>query len=173
MLPEPNLYMSDYVRAEMLRSIHKNLALLNGVDFDDEEWKTLGQHAVERLWRELRLKEAAGVGVRIDTETLDNYEILAETPCPPQVYYDDDNDNDNDDELKALKEELNKQKKTAKANFEQCLTLMRGQIEDLCSRCSHCRSIRATEEGIRCDCLSEHFFLHHLQRKCCSLKDIR
>lgn len=177
MQSEFSLNNFDELRAEHLRTIHENLALLNGVSYDEEEWKILGERAVGRLMLALREREAAGVGILIDSQTLQLYEFLAETPFPP-VYYDeddeddDDDDNEEDDNAQTLKQ-LEALKKTAQANFAQCLTLMKGQIEDLCRGCSYHRTIRATEEGIRCDCLSECFFPKHLQQHRCPLKNIK
>lgn len=173
MQSEFSLNNFDELRAEHLRTIHENLALLNGVSYDEEEWKILGERAVERLMLALREREAAGVGILIDSQTLQLYENLAETPFPP-IYNDEDYDADDeeDDNVQTLKQ-LEALKKTAQANFAQCLTLMKGQIEDLCRGCSYHRTIRATEEGIRCDCLSESFFPKHLQQHRCPLKNIK
>lgn len=94
MQSEFSLNNFDELRAEHLRTIHENLALLNGVSYDEEEWKILGERAVERLMLALREREAAGVGILIDSQTLQLYELLAETPFPP-IYNDEDYDSDN------------------------------------------------------------------------------
>ena len=53
---------------------------------------------------------------------------------------------------------------------EQLLEENREAIDRMCRGCSRYDTIMATGKGVRCYCLSEHFFLGILAKKSCSLK---
>ena len=53
---------------------------------------------------------------------------------------------------------------------EQLLEENREAIDRMCRGCSRYDTIMATGKGVRCSCLSEHFFLGILDKKSCSLK---
>ena len=53
---------------------------------------------------------------------------------------------------------------------EQVLENNRETIDRMCRGCSRFDSIMATDKGVRCACLSEHFFLGMIEKKSCSLK---
>ena len=53
---------------------------------------------------------------------------------------------------------------------EQLLEDNRETINNVCRGCSRFDSIVATNKGVRCACLSEHFFLGMIEKKSCSLK---
>ena len=53
---------------------------------------------------------------------------------------------------------------------EQLLEDNREAIDNVCRGCSRFNTIMATDKGVRCACLSEHFFLGMIEKKSCSLK---
>lgn len=151
--------MIPFDRDDILEKNRETLAEMNGIDYRhtdgaDAEW----------LMRELKKKEAAGSPIRIDTESISDYEFLAQDLSLPPQNREDDGRGGAD--LKALK-------KRTEENFQQCLPLLKSQIDVMCAGCYRRRTIVATSEGIRCACLSESFFLKHLATQQCSLKSIR
>lgn len=145
------------------------------------------------LMKELRKKEAAGSPIRIDTESLGVFETLVSTsiddheeeilmglPAPPELDGDiipehtmgimpapddylqgDVSDESDEDENESNEDSIDGQ---------QFLEDNREAIDRMCRGCSRFDSIMATDKGVRCACLSEHFFLGMLEKKSCSLK---
>ena len=81
---------------EVLKNIRKNIAELNGIDYEPHECEHDGacsgtcpvcDHDAAMLMKELRQKEAHGSSIRIDAESIEGYEDLV-----AQVYDFDDDD---------------------------------------------------------------------------------
>lgn len=179
-------------KCEILKSIRKTIADMNGIKYKptpcNHEGDCLGtcprcDKESEWLMAELRKKEAAGSSIRIDVESIEELENVAMEPIdeeeetllgdiiPPEFetmgimsapleilqddVCDDDNDNDNEDEI---------------IDGEQFLKENETSINAMCNGCIRFNTIMATDKGVRCSCLSEHFFLGMLEKKSCSLK---
>lgn len=158
--------MIPFDKNMMLGRIHATIADMNGINLRDRMVDDfyLADDDTEWLFSELQKKEAAGSPIRIDTESISDYEFLAQDLSVPPQNREDDGCGGAD--LKALK-------KRTEENFQQCLPLLKSQIDVMCAGCYRRRTIVATSEGIRCACLSESFFLKHLATQQCSLKSIR
>ena len=190
--------MTGKEKCELLKAIRKNIAEMNGIEYYPEQCDHEGNcpgfcprcdQEASYLMRELKKKEAAGSPIRIDTESLaqfetltsepiedDDDEILMGMPEPPMLdgivrplqgdvampddFEDEVDLNDNEDEEDAPEP----------IDGEQMLKENRNSIDELCSGCQRFETISATDKGIRCSCLSEHFFLGMLEKKHCSLK---
>ncbi len=197
--------MTGKEKCEMLKAIRKNIAEMNGIEYYpgqcDHEGNCPGfcprcDMESSYLMKELRKKEAAGSPIRIDTESLEQFETLSSEPieeddddcivgdirtpgiiAPPEdldgdimplqgdVAMPDDLDDDSEpesDEDKITSEDP--------IDGEQLLEDNREAIDNVCRGCSRFDSIVATDKGVRCACLSEHFFLGMIEKKSCSLK---
>ena len=198
--------MTGKEKCELLKSIRKNIAEMNGIEYYPEQCDHEGNcpgfcprcdMEASYLMKELKKKEAAGSPIRIDTESLAQFETLSSEPveeeddncivgdirtpgiiAPPEDWdrdimplqgdvampddFDDDSDADSDDEKDVSEEET--------IDGEQLLEDNRKAIDCMCRGCSRFDTIIATDNGIRCSCLSEHFFLGMLEKKSCSLK---
>lgn len=140
--------------------------------------------------RELKRKEAAGSPIRIDTESLGDFETLVselieededivmglpeptldgEMPVPdydlPPSIIDGTDDEEDEDEEDDVDE-------PEPIDGEQLLEDNRDSIESMCGGCIRFDTIEATGKGVRCSCLSEHFFLGMLGKRRCSLKKV-
>lgn len=81
--------MKGKEKCEMLKAIRKNIAEMNGIEYtpapcthegDCQGYCPRCDLEAEQLMRELRRKEAAGVSICIDTESLIDFETLASEP---------------------------------------------------------------------------------------------
>ena len=197
--------MTGKEKCELLKAIRKNIAEMNGIEYYPEQCDHEGNcpgfcprcdMEASYLMKELRKKEAAGSPIRIDTESLEQFETLSSEPieeddddcmvgniptpgiiAPPEdldgdimplqgdVAMPDDLDDDSEpesDEDKITSEDP--------IDGEQLLEDNRESIDRICRGCSRFDNVMATDKGVRCSCLSEHFFLGMLEKKSCSLK---
>ena len=147
------------------------------------------------LMKELRKKEAAGFPIRIDTESLAQFESLSSEPIeeddedcivgdirtPGIIAPPEDLDGDimplqgdvaMPDDFEGEPDENDEEDISSEdpINGEQLLEDNREVINNVCRGCSRFDSIMATDKGVRCACLSEHFFLGMIEKKSCSLK---
>jgi len=194
--------MTGKEKCELLKTIRKNIADMNGIEYKPEPCTHEGDcpgfcprcdQEAAYLMRELKKKEAAGSPIRIDTESIGDFETLVSEPL------------ENDDEVIEMgdivtpgiilppEEELmgkivcpeppeiprlqgdvampdDKEDEDEDIDYEQFLEENRPQINAMCGDCVRFNTIYATETGVRCSCLSEHFFLSHLDKMQCSLK---
>lgn len=196
--------MTGKEKCELLKSIRKNIAEMNGIEYYPEQCDHEGNcpgfcprcdMEASYLMKELRKKEAAGFPIRIDTESLAQFESLSSEPieeddedciagdirtpgiiAPPEdldgdimplqgdvaMHDDFEGEPDENDEEDISSEDP--------INGEQLLEDNREVINNVCRGCSRFDSIMATDKGVRCACLSEHFFLGMIEKKSCSLK---
>lgn len=70
-------------------------------------------------------------------------------------------------------EDENVQDESEPIDYIQFLKDNRKAIKNVCGDCARYRTIKATEGGIRCSCLSEHFFLKMFEKGTCSLKKLK
>lgn len=198
--------MTGKEKCELLKAIRKNIAEMNGIEYYPEQCDHEGNcpgfcprcdMEASYLMKELRKKEAAGSPIRIDTESLAQFETLTSEPieeedddsmvgntftagiiAPLEDWdgdnlhlqgdvampddFDDDPDSETDDEGDALGE--------GTIDGELMLEDHRETIDRMCRGCSRYNTIMATVKGLKCSCLSEHFFLGMLEKKSCSLK---
>ena len=196
--------MTGKEKCELLKSIRKNIAEMNGIEYYPEQCDHEGHcpgfcprcdMEASYLMKELRKKEAAGFPIRIDTESLAQFESLSSEPieeddedciagdirtpgiiAPPEdldgdimplqgdvaMHDDFEGEPDENDEEDISSEDP--------IDGEQLLEDNREVINNVCRGCSRFDSIMATDKGVRCACLSEHFFLGMIEKKSCSLK---
>ena len=199
--------MTGKEKCELLKAIRKNIAEMNGIEYYPEQCDHEGNcpgfcprcdMEASYLMKELRKKEAAGSPIRIDTESLAQFETLSSEPieeddddctvgniptpgiiAPPEDLdgdimplqgdvampddFDDDSEPETDEEDNASDDSI---------DGEQFLEDNREAIDRMCHGCSRFNTIMATDMGVRCSCLSEHFFLGMLEKKSCSLKKV-
>lgn len=155
------------------------------------------------LMAELKKKEAAGSPIRIDASSIGEFESLINTsveeeqvetavlgmeemlperevllgkPAPEplprfftmglvdhNIQRKEDEDN-KDEEVQEDSEPM---------DYVQFLKDNRKAIKSICGDCARYRTIKASEDGIRCSCLSEHFFLKMFEKGTCSLKKLK
>lgn len=81
--------MTGKEKCEMLKAIRKNIAEMNGIEYYPEQCDHEGNcpgfcprcdMEASYLMKELRKKEAAGSPIRIDTESLEQFETLSSEP---------------------------------------------------------------------------------------------
>ena len=198
--------MTGKEKCELLKAIRKNIAEMNGIEYYPEQCDHEGNcpgfcprcdMEASYLMKELRKKEAAGSPIRIDTESLAQFETLTSEPideedddcivgdirtpgiiAPPEDLdggimplqgdmtmpedFEDDPESETEDEEDVSREDS--------IDGEQLLEDNRETIDRMCRGCSRFDTIMATDKGVRCSCLSEHFFLGMLEKKSCSLK---
>ena len=196
--------MTGKEKCELLKAIRKNIAEMNGIEYYPEQCNHEGNcpgfcprcdMEASYLMKELRKKEAAGFPIRIDTESLAQFESLSSEPIE-----EDDEDcivgdirtpgiiappEDLDGDIMTLQGDVampddfegepyeNYEEDISSEdpiNGEQLLEDNREVINNVCRGCSRFDSIMATDKGVRCACLSEHFFLGMIEKKSCSLK---
>ena len=198
--------MTGKEKCELLKTIRKNIADMNGIEYKPEPCTHEGDcpgfcprcdQEAAYLMRELKKKEAAGSPIRIDTESIDDFETLVSEPLendddviemgdivtpgimpppddemlmgkmvcpePPEIptLQGDVVMTDEGDTLEDDEEEV---------DHEQFLEENRPQIKAMCGDCIRYNTICSTEKGVRCSCLSEHFFLDQLEKMHCTLK---
>lgn len=198
--------MTGKEKCELLKAIRKNIAEMNGIEYYPEQCEHEGNcpgfcprcdMEASYLMKELKKKEAAGSPIRIDTESLAQFETLSSEPvdeddndcivgdirtpgiiAPPEdldgdimplqgdVVMPDDLDDDSDSEP----DEENDDSEEGTIDGEQLLEDNRKEIDRMCRGCSRFDTIMATDKGVRCACLSEHFFIGMLEKMSCSLK---
>ena len=191
-------------KCELLKSIRKNIAEMNGIEYYPEQCDHEGNcpgfcprcdMEASYLMKELRKKEAAGFPIRIDTESLAQFESLSSEPIeeddedcivgdirtPGIIAPPEDLDGDimplqgdvaMPDDFEGEPDENDEEDISSEdpINGEQLLADNREVINNVCRGCSRFDSIMATDKGVRCACLSEHFFLGMIEKKSCSLK---
>lgn len=194
--------MKGEEKCELLKAIRKNIAEMNGIEHYPEQCDHEGNcpgfcprcdMEASYLMKELKKKEAAGSPIRIDTESLGDFntlvstpvdneeEILMRMPSSPEL----DGDIIPEDAMgimpvpdnylqgfvteESVDEDENVSNEDA-IDGEQLLEDNREAINNVCRGCSHFETIMVTNNGIRCACLSEHFFLGMLEKMSCSLK---
>ena len=196
--------MTGKEKCELLKSIRKNIAEMNGIEYYPEQCNHEGNcpgfcprcdMEASYLMKELRKKEAAGFPIRIDTESLAQFESLSSEPIeeddedcivgdirtPGIIASPEDLDGDimplqgdvaMPDDFEGEPDENDEEDISSEdpINGEQLLADNREVINNVCRGCSRFDSIMATDKGVRCACLSEHFFLGMIEKKSCSLK---
>ena len=195
--------MTGKEKCELLKTIRKNIAEMNGIEYDPEPCHHEGECPgfcprcdadAAYLMRELKRKEAAGSPIRIDTESIGDFETLASEPVDDEedvtlgdipetpgiiVPPEDEEVMGNmicpePPEIMTLKGDValpSKDEKEAEdVDWEQALEDKKTEIDEMCRGCVRYESITSTEKGVRCACLSEHFFANMLEKKHCSLK---
>lgn len=196
--------MTGKEKCELLKSIRKNIAEMNGIEYYPEQCNHEGNcpgfcprcdMEASYLMKELRKKEVAGFPIRIDTESLAQFESLSSEPIeeddedcivgdirtPGIIAPPEDLDGDimplqgdvampNDFEGEPDENDEEDISSEDPINGEQLLEDNREVINNVCRGCSRFDSIMATDKGVRCACLSEHFFLGMIEKKSCSLK---
>ena len=196
--------MTGKEKCEMLKAIRKNIAEMNGIEYYPEQCDHEGNcpgfcprcdMEASYLMKELRKKEAAGFPIRIDTESLAQFEslssepieeddddcIVGDIPTPGIIESLEDLDGDimplqgdvaMPDDFEGEPDENDEEDISSEdpINGEQLLEDNREVINNVCRGCSRFDSIMATDKGVRCACLSEHFFLGMIEKKSCSLK---
>ena len=198
--------MTGKEKCELLKAIRKNIAEMNGIEYYPEQCDHEGtcpgfcprcDMEASYLMKELRKKEAAGSPIRIDTESLAQFEALTSEPIedddddclvgniptpgiiasPEDIDGDimplqgdvampEDFEEDSEPETDGEEDESGEES----IDGEQLLEENREAIDRMCRGCSRYDTIMATDKGVRCSCLSEHFFLGILDKKSCSLK---
>ena len=146
------------------------------------------------LMRELKKKEAAGSPIRIDTESIMSFEELVNNPANQHVDYSDVYADDmcgcfpspetsivgnieypRDKEIEMLQGDVEAPSGIDCEEDVPGFLLLEEKKEDIDAMCHGCvryNTIADTDNGIRCSCLSEHFFLNMLKKKECTLKKI-
>lgn len=196
--------MTGKEKCELLKSIRKNIAEMNGIEYYPEQCNHEGNcpgfcprcdMEASYLMKELRKKEAAGFPIRIDTESLAQFEslssehieeddedcIVCDIRTPGIIAPPEDLDGDimplqgdvaMPDDFEGEPDENDEEDISSEdpINGEQLLEDNREVINNVCRGCSRFDSIMATDKGVRCACLSEHFFLGMIEKKSCSLK---
>ena len=192
--------MTGKEKCELLKSIRKNIAEMNDIEYYPEQCDHEGfcprcDMEASYLMKELRRKEAAGFPIRIDTESLAQFESLSSEPIeeddedcivgdirtPGIIASPEDLDGDimplqgdvaMPDDFEGEPDENDEEDISSEdpINGEQLLEDNREVINNVCRGCSRFDSIMATDKGVRCACLSEHFFLGMIEKKSCSLK---
>lgn len=196
--------MTGKEKCELLKSIRKNIAEMNDIEYYPEQCDHEGNcpgfcprcdMEASYLMKELRKKEAAGFPIRIDTESLAQFESLSSEPIeeddedcivgdirtPGIIASPEDLDGDimplqgdvaMPDDFEGEPDENDEEDISSEdpINGEQLLEDNREVINNVCRGCSRFDSIMATDKGVRCACLSEHFFLGMIEKKSCSLK---
>ena len=197
--------MTGKEKCELLKAIRKNIAEMNGIEYYPEQCGHEGNcpgfcprcdMEASYLMKELRKKEAAGSPIRIDTESLAQFETLSSEPieeddddcivgdirtpgiiAPPEDLdgdimplqgdvampddFEDDSEPESDDDEITSEDHI---------DGDQLLKDNREAIDNVCRGCSRFDTIMPTDKGVRCACLSEHFFLGMIEKKSCSLK---
>ena len=197
--------MTGKEKCELLKAIRKNIAEMNGIEYYPEQCDHEGNcpgfcprcdMEASYLMMELKMKEAAGSPIRIDTESLAQFEALTSEPIEED---DDDSivgdirtpgliapledwdgeiqtlqgdvampdDFEDDSELESDDDEITSEDHI---DGDQLLEDNREAIDRMCRGCSRFDTIMATDKGVRCACLSEYFFLGMIEKKSCSLK---
>lgn len=200
-------------KCELLKNIRRKIAEMNGIDYYPEPCFHEGDcpgfcprcdQEAAFLMAELKKKEAAGSPIRIDTESIGEFENMINTPVEEEqeetailgmeemkpeerevllgepdpiskprfftmgivdhnTLRKEDYDN-KDEEVQDESEPI---------DYTQFLKDNRKAVKSICGDCARYRTIKATEDGIRCSCLSEHFFLKMFEKGTCSLKKLK
>ena len=192
--------MTGKEKCELLKTIRKNIADMNGIEYKPEPCTHEGDcpgfcprcdQEAAYLMRELKKKEAAGSPIRIDTESIGDFETLASSPIEPEeeILMGMPEPPELDGDIRPLQgiipapevfplegdvaisdEEDEPEKEVEDVDYEQFLEENKPQIKAMCGDCIRYNTIYATEKGVRCSCLSEHFFSGMLEKMHCSLK---
>lgn len=192
--------MTGKEKCELLKTIRKNIADMNGIEYKPEPCTHEGDcpgfcprcdQEAAYLMRELKKKEAAGSPIRIDTESIGDFETLASSPIEPEeeILMGMPEPPELDGDIRPLQgiipapevfplegdvaisdDEDEPEKEVEDVDYEQFLEENKPQIKAMCGDCIRYNTIYATEKGVRCSCLSEHFFLDQLEKMHCTLK---
>lgn len=122
-------------------------------------------HDVDEVWEELHVGTLLELERDLDNR-YDKNAVAVIIPLQGDVAmpddFEDDTESETEDEEDVSREDY--------IDGEQLLEDNREAIDRICRGCSRFDTVMATDKGVRCSCLSEHFFLGMLEKKSCSLK---